>query len=52
MLGWFKADADRASFSKRFMRDASEDHLRRQHLDRHLATQPLVFGPVDLPHPS
>ena len=51
MLGWFSAEADRASFSNRLRRSGSEPRSR-QHLDRDFAPQPRVPRPVDLPHPA
>ncbi len=52
MLGWFRAEADRASFSKRFSRSCVRRQRLRQHLDRHLARQARVPRPVHLPHPA
>ena len=51
MLGWFKAEADRASFSNRLSRSGSEA-TPGQHLDRHLAPEPRVPRAVDLSHAS
>ena len=50
MFGWFKAEAVRASFSKRARRSASSGESRRQHLDRDLARELRVPRPVDLAH--
>ena len=52
MLGWFRAEADRASFSKRLRRSWSDGQRLRQHLDRHLAPEPRVPRPVHLAHPA
>ena len=52
MLGWFRADADRASFSKRLQPLRIRGQRLRQDLDRHLAREPRVPRPVDLPHPA
>ena len=52
MFGWFSADADRASCSKRAQAIGVLRERRRQHLDRHLAPEPRVLRPVDLAHPA
>ena len=52
MLGWFRADAERASCSKRLRRSASSGELRRQHLDRDLAAQARVPCAIHLSHPA
>ena len=52
MLGWFRAEAARASFSNRLRRSGSEDNAGRQDLDRDVALKPRVPGPVDLSHPA
>ena len=52
MLGWFRAEAERASFSNRRASLRVADDLRRQNLDRDVAREPRVPRPVDLPHPA
>ena len=52
MLGWFRADADRASFSKRLTRVGIRRDLARQNLDRDLAPEPRVPRPPYLAHPA
>ena len=52
MFGWFSAEADRASFSKRFRRSRIGGELRRQDLDRDLALEPRVPRPIHLAHPA
>ena len=50
MLGWFSADAARASCSKRCSRSGSLANARGQHLDGDLAAEARVAGAVDLAH--
>ena len=50
MLGWFSADAERASRSNRSIRSASAATSPRKHLDGDDAPEPGVAGPVDLAH--
>ena len=52
MFGWFRAEAERASRSNRLSRSRSARQLGRQDLDRDLASEPRVPGPVDLAHPA
>ena len=50
MLGWFRAEAARASVSKRARRSASRASSGRQDLDRDVAREPRVARPVHLAH--
>ena len=50
MLGWFSAEAERASISKRDSRTGSLRHLARERLQRDVASEAGVAGAVDLPH--
>ena len=50
MCGWLRADAARASRSKRWRYRLVHGQLRGQDLDGHGAVEPHVPGPVDLPH--
>ena len=49
MFGWFRAEADRASWTKRWRRPVG-DLLRGQHLEGDVALQTGVAGAVDLAH--
>ena len=50
MFGWFRAEAERASVSKRDSRSGSPAHLARQRLDGDVAAEPRVARAVDLAH--
>ena len=50
MWGWESEATARASFSKRRMLSGSLAVSGGQDLDRHLAAEPRVRGPVDLAH--
>ena len=52
MLGWFNADAARASWANRASRSASVAYSRRQELDGDVALQIEIAGAKDLAHPS
>ena len=50
MLGWLRAEAARASCSKRWRRSSFAASSGRQDLDRDLAAEARVPRPVDLAH--
>ena len=52
MLGWFSAEAERASCSKRARRSAVARELCGQDLEGHVAAQARVARAVDLAHAS
>ena len=52
MFGWFNAEAERASFSNRPQAVGVGGDRIGQHLNRDLAAQPCVPGPIDFFHPT
>ena len=52
MFEWFRADAERASCSKRLRRSASEENSAEKHLDRDLSAKARIPRAIDLAHPA
>ena len=52
MLGWLRAEAARASRTKRTRWTSSDEPIGRKDLDRHVAAEAGVAGAVDLAHPA
>ena len=52
MLGWFRAGGRPGLLLETLQARRIRRRLRRQHLDRHLATESRVPRAVHLPHPA
>ena len=52
MLGWFSAEAERASCFESLAVSGSAGHLRREDLQGDISPELRVAGPVHLAHPA